>query len=595
MKRLEPILAHRSAPWVIAAVGLLLLTPSIDDALVLDDHILMLQQRDPPPIEGLAHRPWDLFTFTTGEPEDNRRMIDHGVLLPWWSHPELRVAFLRPLSSLTHRLDGWLWPDRPARMHVHSLLWFALLLGVVGSLYRRWLEPGWVAALGFLLFAVDDAHGATVSWIANRNAVVSLALAMPALHLHARHRRTGSAMPLAGAVVLFAAALLAGEMALSVLGYLAAHALWLDRGRAGRRLGALVPYAAVVVGWRVAYHQLGYGAFGSGGYHDPGHEPLAFAAALARNLPLLLGAQVGLPLADHGFWGPPALRPVLIGVALVTAAGVLALSVRLLRQEPTARFWATGMVLAAVPVAASVPGERLLLGVGVGGSAFMALLLVALAQQVRERIARHRLARAGLIGLVGVHLVLAPALLPLRARSMAILGGALREADRSLPSDSGVEDATVVIVQAPVDVFASYIQVRRAQEATPRPAHLSWLATASSPLTITRAAPRVLRLAPDAGFLYAPPEQHYRSPTAAFHPGQRIPMPGFSAVVRRVTPDGRPRTVDFRFDDPLDAPDLLLRVWDDGAYVPFDPPPVGASIRLPARDLFGTLQAHVHP
>jgi hypothetical protein len=576
-------------PWAPAAVGLLallLLLPSVDDRLVLDDHVLMLQQREGGGVEGLRHRPFDLFTFTTGDAADNREMIEHGVLLPWWSHPELRIAFLRPLSSLTHHVDGWLWPRSPAAMHLHSLVWYGLLLLVVASLYRAWIAPRWVAVLALLLYAIDDAHGATVGWIANRNALVGLALALPALHLHARHRRSGEAWPLAAAVGLFAVALLAGEMALSVLGYLVAYALWLDGGRPARRALSVAPYVAVVVLWRVAYHALGYGAVGSGGYHDPGREPLAFAGALITNFPLLLGAQLGLPVADHAFWGEAALRPLLLALALSAIALVVVLAPPLLRRDPTARFWATGMVLAAVPVAASVPGERLLLGVGVGAAALIAQLLGTFAE-------RGRAARAGLVTLAAVHVVLAAALLPVRAHSMAVLGSALDAADASLAADADLEGRSVIVVAAPLDIFASYVQVRRAQEGAPRPPRLTWLSTASSALTIERPSATTLRITPDAGFIATPPERHYRSPSAPFRVGDEVALPDYRAIVRATTEAGRPTTVDFEFPSRLEDAPVHWRTWRDGRYVKFSPPPVGQIVRAPGQDLYGVLRQHL--
>jgi hypothetical protein len=585
VRPLARILGHRRAPLAVIGFALLLLLPSVDHRPVLDDHVLMVQQWDPPGVEGLRHRPFDLFTFTTGEPADNREMVEHGVLLPWWSHPELRIAFLRPLSSLTHHLDGWAWPNVPELMHVHSLLWYGLLLLVVASLYRTWLAPGWVAVLALLLYAIDDAHGATVGWISNRNALVGLAVALPALHLHAVHRRTHAIAPLLAAAVLFAVGLLAGEMALSVLGYLMAHALWLDRGKPLARAMSLVPYAAVIVLWRVAYHAFGYGAVGSGGYHDPGREPLAFLGALVTNFPLLLGAQLGLPVADHAFWGDAALRPLLLALALGAIALVAVLAPPLLRREPTARFWATGMVLAAVPVAASVPGERLLLGVGIGAAALVAQLLSTFPL-------RGRTARVGLATLAVVHLVLAAALLPVRARSMAVLGDALDAADASLPTHPGTEGTSVVLVAAPLDIFASYIQVRRAHGGVPRPTRLTWLSTASSPLTLERPSEDVLRITPEAGFLSTPPEQHYRTLEARFRPGDRVPMPDFTAVVRSTTPDGRPATVDFTFAEPLEQAPVEWHIWRNGRYAPFAPPRPGATLRVPAQDLYRLLHTH---
>ena len=50
---------------------------------------------------------------------------------------QLKVAFYRPLSSLTHRLDYALFPDAPRLMYLHSIAWLALALHLVARLYRR--------------------------------------------------------------------------------------------------------------------------------------------------------------------------------------------------------------------------------------------------------------------------------------------------------------------------------------------------------------------------------------------------------------------------------------------------------------------------
>ena len=87
-------------------------------------------------------------------------------------------------------------------------------------------------------------------------------------------------------------ALLAGESAVAVAAYLAAHALCLDSARWSGRLVALVPALAVLLGWLLLYGGLGYGAFGAGpGYLSPVHEPALFARALAVSAPVMLLAQ----------------------------------------------------------------------------------------------------------------------------------------------------------------------------------------------------------------------------------------------------------------------------------------------------------------
>ena len=52
----------------------------------------------------------------------NLSQMDFGTM-PWWGSPDLHQAFLRYASTLTMMLDYRLWPNYPALMHLHSLLW----------------------------------------------------------------------------------------------------------------------------------------------------------------------------------------------------------------------------------------------------------------------------------------------------------------------------------------------------------------------------------------------------------------------------------------------------------------------------------------
>ncbi len=61
-------------------------------------------------------------------------------------------------------------PESRRNRLIHSLLWFALAVALVATLYRRVHGASAVAGLAGLLFAVEDAH----AWLANRNALVCL-------------------------------------------------------------------------------------------------------------------------------------------------------------------------------------------------------------------------------------------------------------------------------------------------------------------------------------------------------------------------------------------------------------------------------------
>ncbi len=584
--------------WVIAGLAVVLVLPSLSDRLVLDDHVLALLQRDETGIRGLRSGALDLFTFTTGDVETNRALMDEGALLPWWADERHLNAFLRPLSSLTHLLDFHLWPNAPLLMHVHSILWFGALLLVIARLYRdlsplsptpTWSPaPTWLSGLAFLLFALDDAHGVTVGWIANRNAIAAATFALLALGAHHRLRsqrwRPGAYL----APFYLAVGLLAGETAIAVCGYLLAYAIFLDRAPASERLRSLWPYAALVLLELGTHRVLGLGSFGSGAYHDPAREPIAFAAALVRNLPILLSAQLGIPVADLTFWGAPQLWLPLFALSLITLAALFAAALPIWRRDAHGRFWTLGMVLAAIPVAASLPGERLLLMVGVGASPLVASILFSLAREAAPQAPNMpRPLRGAIFAFLAVlHLVVAPLLLPVRARSMEVLGAAMDRADRSIPMTEAITQKTAVIVNAPFDVMASYIQVMRQSRRQPRPRHLYWLSTASSPLHVSRVGERTLRIRPRHGFIYTPPEQHYRGDFSAFSKGQVIRLSEMNVHINDRTADGRPAEADFTFSAPLDSGRYLFLSWVDGEYKPFNMPAQGQSVRLPAQDFF---------
>src|SRR5258707_5125 len=84
-------------------------------------------------------------------------------------------------------------------------------LGATARFYRRMLGATWVAGVAALVYAVDDARGATVGFIANRNVLVAAAFGVPALIAHDRARRDGSRPAAWLAPLLLAGALFSKE------------------------------------------------------------------------------------------------------------------------------------------------------------------------------------------------------------------------------------------------------------------------------------------------------------------------------------------------------------------------------------------------
>ncbi|HEU4535859.1 MAG TPA: hypothetical protein VFS00_17160 [Polyangiaceae bacterium] len=295
-------------PARAAALGLLLTLPALAAKYGTDDYLFRCQlgAAQCPDLRA-RWAPWDMFRFFDGTAALARARRELGYA-PWWSLDEMRTVFFRPIASLTHAFDWLVLGERPWAMHLHSVLWYGLLAAVAAALYRRLLGPTWVAGLAALLYAVDDAHGVPVGWLANRNGLCAAVFGLLAVGAYARWREQGSRPAAWLAHAALAAALLSAEAGVAAFLYLGAYALTLDKAPLKGRLLALLPSAALVALWRIGSVAAGYGAYGSDFYVDPGREPLAFARTAVERVPALLFGQFTISLVTD-LWSIMGPRP----------------------------------------------------------------------------------------------------------------------------------------------------------------------------------------------------------------------------------------------------------------------------------------------
>jgi hypothetical protein len=586
--RRSSALSPRVVTWGCVLLGLALLSPSLTTGLVADDYLHALMLRDDPGLRGLTPATFDLFRFADGRPETARALIDEGVF-PWWVDPRALLAFFRPLSSLSHYLDHRLWPSQPALMHLHSLLWYGALIAIVAAVYRRLGTSRRAASLALLLFAIDDAHAPLVGWVANRNAVIALCFALPALLVHDRQRRAGFRHGVWLGPLLLAFGLCGGEVALGVLAYLVAYAACVDGGRWYARFGSLLPYVLVVATWKLCCLQLGYGVSGSGLYVDPLADPVGFVRAASERFPVLaLGLFLG-PFADLWELYPllsPWLRVAVLALGLVALLALGLVLSPLLRRDPRLELWVMGTVLCLLPMCATFPHDRLLLAPGVGGMAVIAALLEAgWARRGRTAVA------LGAAALAAVHLLAAPMLAPWRAADVGRFSALLRESDASLPAGEALRGKTLVLLNPPLDPLAAYLPAYRQVNRTPRPLQQLWLATGTRELFVSRLDAHRLLLRPEGGFLSESMQRMLRGPAPPFERGQRVQLDGAHVLVTDVTDDGRPLQITVRFERELGDPSLIWMRWQRRGYEPFRLPPVGQSVLLPGVAILDLLQS----
>lgn len=579
-RRLRGLLRHPRLPVGVALIALLLAAPALRGGFQFDDHF----QRER--LLGRGEPSLHLFVFANGDVDDNARGMEEGWL-PWWTSPRFRHASLRYLSVLTMQLDYLLWPNQPAWMHAHSLLWLGALVALVAYFYRTILGATSAAGLAALLYAVDDAHARPAAYLANRNALIATFFGVLSVVCFSQRRERDEHFAWGSAASL-ALGLAAGELALSAAAYLAAYSLFLDRGSASGRVRALAPHGVVVVAWALAYRLGGFGATDSGFYREPTAAPLAYARTALGHIPVLIMGQWTPVPSDIASGVPPggsaALTLCWIGVA--TIAVLVFLFATLVRRDRVARFFAFGACLSLAPIAATFPQDRLLFYVGLGSMGLLSRLAYAfLEEPALLPSSRWWRLPAGmvLVLLLAMHLVLAALAAPLSIAYEEAVSGKMLSAIASVPSEPALSAQDLILVNPPDFVYtaAAILPVKRLAGA-PTPRRLRVLSASPTSMRITRVDARSLRVHLDDGLFNVPMTLYYRAPEVELAVGTRVILAGFSAEVAGSNATGNPDQVLFRFATPLEDPSLRWLEWRDGVYAPWRPPSIGETERLAA-------------
>jgi hypothetical protein len=556
---------RRHRDLLVLVLGVVLVAPALRGPFFCDDYdqIAQLEGWSPNPAGALA-----LYDFIPADRDRAEHLVRVGAS-PWWSAPELRLAFFRPLSSALIAADHALFGRRPLPYHLHSLLWYAALLATAAAVLRRSLPAG-AATLAIFLFAVDDTHTMAAIWVAARHGIVSMLPVLLGLLAHRRWRergwRPGALLGPLGCAV----GLLGGESAVAAMAYLVAWEL------VERRPGwvrALVPYGVLVIAYAVAYQAWGAGARGSAAYLDPLGQPLAFLAALPERVGLMLaGLALGVPIELAVFDRRAAVRVALVGLA--AGAALVLWTRRALRDLPAdeargMRWLGAGALLTLVPAVAALPGDRVLLPTSLGAAAVFAGLL------------RHAWRRRGAFLAAGAllalpNLVLAAPMKFLKASSIPVV--ARRSLDLALATElDGPGVAQGVVLQS--DEFLTfYVPMIRAFVLGPAGLR-AWFVLSVAPTDhqITRTDEYTLELSTPSGTLTGGLWAGlFRDPARPLPRGTSVDAGAFVATVLEDR-DGQPTRVAFRFQRGLEDGRLRFLEWRDGALRRAELPAVGTS------------------
>jgi hypothetical protein len=578
-------LADRRLPVVVAILAAMGMMPALSGGWQLDDYF----QRAT--LLGYGYsKPINTF-IQYSDRAHNLSQMDYGTL-PWWASQDLHQAFLRYASTLTMLFDYRLWPNHPALMHLHSLLWLSAAVLVAALLYREVLGATWVAGLAALMYALDGAHAVPAAYLANRNALIACCFGFLSLLGFVRWRKYGQPRTRWLSVLMLALSLSAGEMGLGTVGYLFSYALIVDRDGIRARLLRLLPHGGVVAVWALIYKLGNFGSHGSGFYIDPLRDPIGFASSFCQRAAfLLMGQWSPLPAELSMAYAPgsPALFHLTVfSFAIVALLAVL--FIPLVLRDRVARFWGLGAVLSLLPIGAVGPENRLLGFVGLGSMALLAQLTeLVVAHPSVESVPRlwKGFALAVTLILLLIHLVAAPLLGIVRIAYQKGVSSRMMRAMASVPSDPRIEAQDLVLINPPDHIYlVTAIWAVHLLQGLPMPRHIRALSSGGT-LEIARVGPRSLRVRFPAGFFPTAFSRYVRGQNDHFSPGQRFELPGLSVVVEALDAHGDPEQVLYEFPVPLEDSSLRWMRWHDGRYVSWTPPAIGKTETFsPGRGIF---------
>lgn len=513
-----------------------------------------------------------LFSWIDSEPARNRALMDLGVL-PWWTFEGMRYQFWRPLAEISHWLDHQLWRDHPWLMHLHSL---ALYLALGYALFR-WFRQNRMAhqaaLLALAVFMLDSTHGLTLSWLANRNALMAGLFGVICIMQYHEWRESASLRAFALSLTCLIASLLSGEIGISTTCYLGAHALLLDRQGPRKGLLALWPFALTCVIWFTLYKLGRFGADHSDvNYIDPVTAPVAFALKTLERIPVLLFSQLGLiPAEIYGFSARPI--PLYLVIACLFCLGVLYVLWPLLKQSAQSRFWLLGALFSLVPVSATVPADRNLLFVGMGVSA----LLGQLFQQLIRQQEPQQLRRIGARILIVIHLLISPLLLPLFSYSpqlwSQLMGLPLA---RKIPVENSSESLLSFGIPMPVGMGALPM---RFADGLPIPDKLWTISTLQQNFTLIRVDENTLLVRSDQGMVDHLETNLRNLEQFPFPEDFRIRLTDMELAITAVNEQGQPTELRLAFHNNRLASTAILS-WNGKVFEHHPIPAINETITL---------------
>ena len=601
------LLRHRHLPLVLSAAAVIMMLPALKMGLVMDDLGQRIPQLKPSQIPPGLYKtglvPDDTGKLSTvlfetfGFPRDRKLAKiarDYGIT-PWWLSAEAKCALWRPFTAFTHWLDYRLFPDSPALMHAHNIVWFAAVVFLAAVIYRRIIGLTGIAALAALMFVLDANFYFPVMFVANRGFIIALCLGLLCFLMHHKWRSTGSTFAAILSLIFLSLSLLSNEAGVSTFAFILAYALVLDKALWSGRLLSLLPAILTIIVWRIVYQSLGYGVSGIGqAYLDPGHEPLKFLYHLPGYGIAVIAGQLSAVPPDVFLGVSSRYATVILIFYIGSAVAAIAVFLPVIIKDTMARFWFASMVFAAVPIVAAPSGKNFGF-VAIGAFGFIAVFAGDLIKN-QTWLPAPRFYRC-LAWILCIILLVAH--IPSAALSRFAASRAAPVILHTAANPGGFNDvqlsnnSEVVIVNTPCQLSVCAMPYNAAYYGRPIPQSIHALACAYTALEITRTDDKTLVVKSKESNIFTSNQSsplHFSHAFAnmdslffapkMFEKNRRFVLEGMTVEILALDDNHLPKELAFTFDVPLEDKDFCwLRFdWKTFTYEPFTLPAPGQTV-----------------
>ena len=284
----------RISAIVIIGFGLLIALPGVFSGMFSDDYWHYYRIHETQAQEN--HSPLTPFNLFSLFQENKRQFAMDAGNIPWWTANNLKMVLYRPLSEITHYIDYTLFDTRTIPMHIHSMLWYSILLWLAFKFYLNIVSSHKVALLALAIFAAGPFHLFSVTWLANRNAIMAATFSLLCINLYNQYSNTTNIKFLLASLLSFIAGLLSSEIAMTALALIFFHIFINKKQSFIASIFQASPFILIFLTWLLGYKIAGYGASGGSSfyYNDPINSPYTYFHQLIQNIPRAFAMQITL-------------------------------------------------------------------------------------------------------------------------------------------------------------------------------------------------------------------------------------------------------------------------------------------------------------